>query len=288
MRKKNILVTGSSGLLGSVFLSMPHHLYSISTFPLNTDIANTEDVGTKLEGISPDIILHAAAYTDVDGCELNPDKATKVNVLGTENILDYCSKHDKKIIYISSTGVYGDNQVGAFSEKDRASPTTVHHCTKLSAEKLVLESPCESLILRVGWLYGGSISNKNNFVYKRYLEAVGNTVIYSSCSQKGNPTNVHDVVSQIHLLLENGQTGIFNCVNAGTDVTRYDYVSEIVRLFELDCKVAIATPGMFKRIAPVSSNESAKNQNLDSIGLNIMGPWNESLAKYIRDLKFYL
>jgi dTDP-4-dehydrorhamnose reductase len=267
---------------------MANQLYTISVFPLGVDVANSKEVGLILNEINPDIIFHSAAYTDVDGCEVNSSKAHRVNVLGTKNIVNYCSNHAKKIIYISSTGIYGERKIGAFSEKDRPSPTTVHHSTKLSAENLVLESSCESLILRVGWLYGGSIANKNNFVYKRFQEANNNTIIYSSSSQKGNPTNCHDVVNQIFLLLEHDETGIFNCVNAATNITRYDYVSEIVKLFELECKVEIAKLGMFSRVAPVSSNESAINQNLNSIGLNIMGPWNESLAKYIRDLRLLL
>lgn len=275
-------------MLGAVFASMANQHYSISELPLGADIANTKDIDLKLIEINPDIIFHAAAYTDVDGCELNPNKAHRVNVLGTENIVNYCRNHAKKIIYISSTGIYGENKLSAFSEKDRPSPTTVHHSTKLSAENLVLDSSCDSLILRVGWLYGGSINNKNNFVYKRFQEASKNNVIYSSASQKGNPTNCYDVASQILLLLERNILGVFNCVNAATDITRYDYVTEIVKLFELECKVQIAKPGMFSRVAPVSSNESAINQDLNSIGLNIMGPWNESLATYIKDLRLLL
>lgn len=285
MDNKRVLITGSSGMLGSVFASIMKESYLISVFPDGTDIADASDVTRKLYEIQPDIIIHTAAYTDVEGCELNPDRANRVNVIGTKNIVDYCNVCDVKIIFISSTGIYGDRKEDNYSEFDEPNPTTVHHSTKLKAESLIVNSLCKHLILRVGWLYGGSKNHKNNFVYKRFLEARDTKMLYSSANQKGNPTSCYDVVNQAVVLLNCDQVGIFNCVNEAVGVSRYDYVKEIVALFDLDCKVIVGKPGMFKRIAPVSSNESATNENLNRFGLNIMPSWKHSLAQYINELK---
>jgi len=289
MIKKHVLVTGSRGMLGSVFVSMTSDLFAISEFPQGFDIVNAQKVNKILEEIKPDIIFHSAAYTDVDGCELNPEKAHQVNVEGTNNLISYCNKFGVNLVYISSTGVYGDSKSDSrYIEDDETYPTTTHHITKLKAEKLVKSSLQKYLILRVGWLYGGHIEHKNNFVYKRFLEARNKTVIYSDNRQKGNPTNCHDVVNQVTLLLKNSYYGTFNCVNDAVNVSRYDYVKEIIRLFELNCSVEVADHNMFNRAASVSINESATNKKLTMLGLNIMPCWQDSLARYIDELNIQI
>lgn len=288
MNNKKALVTGSSGMLGSVFAYMMKDLYQISVFPAGTDIADSQAVTKKLHEIKPDIIIHTAAYTDVDGCELNPQTANNVNVLGTKNLVHYCHSYDVKIIFISSTGLYGDGKEGNYSEVDEPSPTTVHHLAKLKAENLIVNLLSNYLILRVGWLYGGDKNHKNNFVYQRFLEAKQSKTIYADATQKGNPTSCYDVVKQAVVLLNNDQVGIFNCVNDGVNVSRYDYVKEITALFDLACKVEIAKPEFFKRVAPISCNESAVNEKLNSLGLNIMLSWKQSLSQYIDELKLKL
>jgi dTDP-4-dehydrorhamnose reductase len=286
MRNIKVLVTGSSGMLGSEFLHLMQESHSTSSLPAGINIADNSAVAKALSDTRPNIVIHTAAYTDVDGCELDPNKAHQVNVLGTKNIANYCSSNNVKMVFISSTGIYGDSKEANYSEDDRPDPQTVHHASKLEAEHLVASLVADHLILRVGWLYGGSISQKNNFVYKRFLEAKNTSVIYASSSQKGNPTSCQDVVRQTCLLINKCQTGVFNCVNGAVDVTRFDYVKEIIEQLGLDCRVELAPPDMFKRLAPVSSNESAVNKKLGFIGLDIMPSWKVALARYICELKF--
>jgi dTDP-4-dehydrorhamnose reductase len=285
MIKKKVLVTGSNGMLGSTFVSMMGKSFSISVLPSGLDIADTLNIKKILNKIKPDIIFHAAAYTDVDGCELDPDKAYRTNVLGTENLISFCRDFGAKLIYISSTGVYGDKSNFHYTEDHETHPTTVHHSTKLNSEVLIQNNISDYLILRVGWLYGGGIEHKNNFVYKRFLEAKDKNVIYSDDSQKGNPTSCTDVVNQIFILMQHNSCGIFNCVNSANNVSRYVYVKEIINLFGLNCNVEISPFNMFKRSALVSKNESAVNEKLDMLGINIMPAWQISLSKYIQELK---
>lgn len=290
MQDTKILVTGSSGMLGSQFAKELKQFVSVFKLPKEVDIRVESQLKEELKKISPDIIIHTAAYTDVDGCELNPNSAYKVNVAGTENIVKFCRSINTKtkLVFISSTGVYGDTSKVNYSENDVPKPTTVHHKNKLEAENIIRNTLHNSLIVRVGWLYGGSIYHKNNFVFKRYLEAKNKKIIYSSTRQIGNPTSCKDVVKQTFHLIQNKAEGIFNCVNAGVGVTRHEYVKEIVKQFDIDCKVEMAKENFFQRSAPVSSNESAINKKLDSMGLNIMPFWKKSLEAYIDEIKYDL
>jgi dTDP-4-dehydrorhamnose reductase len=282
MNDKKILLTGSSGLLGS---TISKYFTSVYACDKEFDITNVDMVNKKLNAQKPDIIIHAAAFTNVEACELEVDKAYKINALGTQNLVNYCIGKNILFIYISSTGIYGTKKSTRYNEFDTVMPTTIHHKTKYEGENIVKTHLNKFLILRTGWLYGGEISHGKNFVYKRYLEAKDASKIYSDNTQIGNPTYVNDFVNQIELLINSNQYGIFNCVNDAKDVTRYEYVQKIIKYFDLECDVLVAPDGMFKRIAPVSYNESAINYKLTLLDINLMGDWEISLGKYIDSIK---
>lgn len=254
-------------------------------FGSELNITDSRLLTSTLNEIKPNIIIHTAAYTDVDGCETNPDKAYAVNTIGTQNLVNYCIGKDVLFIYISSTGIYGTSKTDAYTEFAPINPTTIHHKSKYEGEKVVQNHLQKYLILRTGWLYGGDKTLNKNFVYKRFLEASSKDVIYSDNAQIGNPTYGIDFVKQIQILVENQQYGIFNCVNNAIGISRYDYVKKIVELFDLNCDVKIAPDEMFKRVAPVSPNESAINYKLRLLGLNVMGDWEKALATYVQQLR---
>ena len=283
MSGKKILITGPTGMLGSILLeALPESI----GLRRELNILKSEKLHEELEKIAPDIIIHTAAFTNVELCETQKDEAYKINVLGTQNLVNYCTNRDTLFVYISSTGIYGtQNAHEPYNEFDAVYPTTVHHQSKYEGEKAVINHLNRYLIIRTGWLYGGDKTHAKNFVYKRYLEASNKDVIYSNNSQIGNPTSVYELVEQIKTLIQSSQYGVFNCVNSAKNISRYDYVKKIIELFELDCTVSIAEKGMFERVAPVSHNESAQNYKLDLLNLNVMGAWDDALSQYINQLK---
>ena len=256
MNGKRILITGSRGMLGSCLVNNFSNAVGYSSSKL--DITNALQVNQVLAIEKPDIIIHTAAFTNVEACEVEIDKAFKVNTIGTQNLVNYCI--DKDVL-------------------------TIHHKSKYEAERIVEKHINKHLILRTGWIFGGSTLHKKNFVHQRYLEANNNSLIYSDNSQIGNPTYVLDLVEQIKVLINANQFGLYNCVNYAKGISRYDYVKKIIELFSLDCKVEMAPKGMFERLAPVSHNESASNFKLDLLNLNCMGSWDDALSRYVEFLK---
>ena len=283
--KRKILVTGDQGLLGSSLLRFSKFREITGVCREQMDITLKESVERCLAFYQPDIVIHTAAHTDVEACEREPEKAYSVNALGTRIIADICKRNQTFLVYISSTGVYGSAESRAYTELDRVNPTTVHHRTKLDDELIVKEQLENYLVLRTGWLYGGPKAAKKNFVYKRYLEARENKKIYSNDRKVGNPTYVYDLVKQCDLLIEKNIRGLFNCVNSGENVTRYDYMKKIMKLFNQDCEVVPAGPEVFERVAPVSDNESAINFNLMKFGVDNMRGWEDAFTVYIQTLK---
>ena len=284
MRGKKILITGPNGALGS---SLLEYSDCKNVLGFDVDITHRSEVRERLLIEKPDVIIHTAAYTDVEKSETNPDKAYKVNTIGTLNLISYCLDKDVLFVYISSTGVYGENKsVNTYNEFDIANPTTIHHKSKYEGENIVKNHLNRYLILRTGWLFGGKRTHNKNFVYNRYLEASGSDVMYSDTSQIGNPTYINNLIKQMYVLIEEDQYGTFNCVDRADNISRYEYVKKIVELFDIKCKIkASKDSDRFKRVAPVSKNESAVNYKLNLLGLNIMEDWDKSLYRYVEWLK---
>ena len=133
-----ILITGSKGLLGN-YLTNNISADTVRGYSRKElDITNEVKLEKCLFEESPNVVIHTAAFTDVDECEKYPIKAFRVNSLPLEIITDYCKKKNALLVYISSTGVYGEKkQHEPYDERDKPGPTTVHHMSKLLCEVLV-------------------------------------------------------------------------------------------------------------------------------------------------------
>lgn len=228
-----------------------------------------------------DVIVHAAANTDVEGCEADPEGCYRDNALLTEIMAAAATRQGNKFVYISSTGVYGDYQKQAYTEYDSVRPTTHHHTAKRFGELAALRS-FDSLVIRTGWLFGGAPENRKNFVVRRIEEAArSNGIVYSNSEQRGNPTYVNDVAACLLQLIEDGQHGLFNCVNEGA-ASRMEYVAKIIELARLPVEVKPASARSFNRLARVSNNETASNLRLRQCGYATMPTWQEGLERYLR------
>ena len=285
MIDKKVLVTGPNGMLGSNILKFMSYKDVIGYSHSDLDITDHNLVRSVLSSEKPDIIIHTAAFTNVEACETEIDKAYLINTIGTQNLVNYALEHNILFIYISSTGVYGKQQDTPYTEFDSVHPTTVHHSSKYEAEKIIQNHLNRYLILRTGWLYGGDKTHEKNYVYKRYLDLKNSDVNYSVASQIGNPTYVKNLVKQIEVLISSKIYGLYNCVDHAENISRYHYVKKIGELFELKCEVKKAPEGMYTRVAPVSHNESAVNYKLNLLGLDVMQHWEVALSEYVEYLK---
>lgn len=282
-----ILLTGSNGLLGSSFCTFAEkNGYKITCLKrenLNINLG-IERIINYLESFDAEVIIHCAANTNVEECERNPHSCYRDNTLLTEVLAIACRKLGMKMVFISSTGVYGAHKKDAYIEYDDVSPTTVHHHAKWEAEKAVSSQLLNYLIIRTGWLFGGSWEMKKNFVANRIHEClISNRDITSDNTQIGNPTYVCDVVAKVMHMIQLGITGTFNCTNEGV-ASRYEYVKEIVRCADLNTRV-VASEKPFVRQAKVSFNESAINFKLTNLGLSPLPCWKKSLSDYINLLR---
>lgn len=150
-----VVITGASGMLGGAFYDIFSDFgCEIVTIPyqkLNT--FSSQDIANCIQGA--DILVHAAANTNVEECEIDVDSCYRDNYLITEFLAKICLISRIKMVYISSVGVYGEHQTEPYREYSDVIPTTHHHRAKLLGEKSVLSTSFSNLVIRTGWLYGG-------------------------------------------------------------------------------------------------------------------------------------
>src|SRR5436190_1821637 len=169
----NIGLTGASGQFGSTlqalwpgrkFVRIPHR---------TIQAGSVQHLRESFRAAQLDVLIHAAANTDLEAAENAPDPVWHDNVMLTQILL--CAARDVplKFVYLSSTGVYGQHKPTPYDEFDATLPTTLHHRSKLEAERLTQAQRPDHLILRTGWLFGAAPQQPRNFVLNRLREAKG-------------------------------------------------------------------------------------------------------------------
>lgn len=279
-----IAITGSHGLLGSELYNLASKDgFFVKRVSRNLIMPNLGVACIKkyLISLDCDVLVHCAANTNVEQCELNINACYRDNTLLSEVLAYICQELNMKFVFISSTGIYGSYKSNPYNEYDDVKPPTVHHRSKFVAEQRIQTFVSNFLIIRTGWLFGGSTTSIKNFIINRLNEASkSNGVIHSDIQQFGNPTYVKDVAERILLLLNDNVSGVFNCVNTGV-ATRYDYVKKIIKLSHFDVKVE-PLKEKFQRVAPVSFNESALNFKMDELGYSNLPAWESRLMEYMK------
>ena len=282
-----ILLAGAGGMLGTALRpALAGAWKEAEIVAAGREMLTVADPRALLDRVlsaSPDLVVNAAADTDVEGAELDAGPAFAANAELPGLLASACRMSGAPLLHVSSTGCYGTGKSEPYDDYDIPQPTTAHHRSKIAGEHAVRSSGCEHLIVRTGWLFGGEAGHRKNFVFKRVLEAAKSDVMRSDPTQTGNPTFVDDLADTVLAAFRAGVRGTCNVVARGS-ATRLDYVREVVRLSGLPCRVE-ASAGGFARRASVSPNEAAVNLRLRLLGLDAMAEWQDGLARYMVQLR---
>ncbi len=279
---RTVLVIGAKGMLGRDLTDVLH-----SSLPNDEilgwdideiDIQKGEETIFKIEKLRPDIVVHIAAYTDVDGCELNEEKAFAVNAEGTKHVALAASRCQAKMIYLSTDYVFDGNKREPYLETDFPHPLNVYGRSKLQGEQYVQELVRDALIIRTQWLYG---RHGRNFVASILQQAREKRVLSIVNDQIGSPTYTADLASAVIALIQFDARGIFHVTNSDF-CTWYTFGQAILKLSGVD-KV---------RVIPISSKELGRPairpsysvfscQKLKKETGLALRPWPEALKDYL-------
>lgn len=245
---KRILVCGSNGLLGQRLallfngaseyevLHTSHHRTfvqeDILTDYTQLDISNKSDVKSLVSSFRPDVILNAAAMTNVDECEQHRERAWKHNVTAVEHLADICRRIDAKLVHVSTDYVF-DGKHGNYSETDRAHPVNYYGKTKLAGENVILKCGIDHAILRTVLIYGVGIQVKKNFALWVIDNLSGKKEIRCVDDQISNPTHVLDLALAMKSVVDRSISGVFH-VSGSEIVSRYGFAVKAAEIFGFD------------------------------------------------------
>jgi dTDP-4-dehydrorhamnose reductase len=279
---KRILVIGAKGMLGrdlmGLLLSSHPHDEIIGWDIEDIDIQKEEDTVFKVEKLRPHLVINLAAYTDVDGCESNEEKALAVNAEGAKHVALATLRCRAKMVYLSTDYVFDGKKKEPYLESDSPHPLSVYGHSKWKGEQYVQKLVRDILIIRTQWLYG---RYGNNFVNSILRQASEKRALSIVNDQIGSPTYTADLARAISALIQFDARGIFNAANSDL-CTWYTFGQAILKL-----------SGMNKvRVIPISSKELARPavrpsysvlncQKLKKETGLTLRPWSEALKEYL-------
>ena len=274
-----IIVTGHKGQLGTALqrvmageellgLDLPEH-----------NITDPTSIIDTIVGLAPDVVIHGAAMTDVDGCERDPDMAFRVNTLGTQNTALACARCGATMVHVSTNEVFDGTLGRPYYEWDTPSPRSVYARSKAAAEFLVRTLLNRFYIVRTAWLYarGGS-----NFVTKIIAAADKHGALRVVTDEVSAPTYAPDLAGAIARLIHTDHYGIFHFANSGI-CSRREWACKILQLSGRGhIPVEPITTDQWPRAASPPLYAPILNFTGAALGITLR-PWEEALEAYFSD-----
>jgi dTDP-4-dehydrorhamnose reductase len=274
-----IFITGASGQLGSALqIQLSEHELFPADLP-GIDITDSQKIVGQIKSFQPDIVIHCAAYTDVEGAANNPELAYKVNGLGTQNVALACLQADTDLVHISTNEVFAGNQPDGYEEWMDLNPINPYGRSKVAAEYYVRTILSKYYIIRTAWLYA---QGGHNFIHTILHSAREGNQLSVVADEVGNPTYAYDLAEALAKLIKTGQYGTYHFVNEGY-CSRLTFAREALRLSGLgDVPVTPILANEFTRASSPPKFSALKNIAGAAVGIRLR-PWQEALAEYLSD-----
>ncbi len=284
------LITGGGGQLGfDVRRDLLHRDVSESDVAAPSskelDITDARAVEKYIGIFQPNVIIHCAAYTNVDGAESDQEACRKVNVEGTRNLVRAAEKVDAKIIYISTDYVFDGESAEPYEIDAKTNPKSVYGQTKYEGEEIVREYP-KHFIVRIAWIFG---INGRNFVKTMLRVANDRDEVAVVDDQIGSPTYTVDLAKFLVDLSKTEKYGIYHATNEGF-CSWAEFTEEIYKNAGLDTKVKKVSTEEYIELAgkPQAKRPKFSKLSKDSIeqnGFERLPAWQDAVKRYIAELK---
>jgi len=275
------LITGGGGLLGSALSNvLEYQNKEYKTF-LKSELDVTDLYATKccIEAEDPDVVLHCAAFTDVDKSESERKASFEVNSVGAQNVAETCRSVGAKMVFFSTDYIFSGNEKIPYSPNANPSPISTYGESKLAGEKKVIASGVGLLLIRTSWLYGAMGGGFVPTIIKRAQEGRGLRLV---ADQIGSPTWAMNVAQATLDLVSYGARGIYHLSDAG-ETSWYELGEEILSILGIKAKiepVSSETWGAPAARPCYSVLDSTKAEEL--LGRR-MTPWREALKTFLKE-----
>ena len=271
-----ITIFGASGLLGTALMREWSGDTLTGLSSRDADIRDAKRVQQAVRETRPEWIVLAAAYTDVDGCEGNPDLAFAVNRDGAVNVATAAKLAGARLVFLSSDYVFDGKKASPYETSDARNPQSVYGRTKAEAEIRLLELMPDCCIVRTSWLFGIGGKCFPDTILKLAASRPALDVVND---QRGSPTYAVDLARAIIQLCRKGATGIVHATNSG-NCTWFEFAQEIVRTAGLATTVRPVSSQQMARPAPRPAYSVLSPNRLQVLGIE-MPSWHDALRRYL-------
>jgi dTDP-4-dehydrorhamnose reductase len=283
----NVLVTGARGALGTDLVRVFGEEHQVMPTDVDEMDIRVRDVVARVAAdCHPDLIIHLAALTDVDRCELEPDEAFHTNTIGTQNVALVCQQLEIPMVYLSTLSVFDGTKPDPYIEFDTPNPQSCYSQSKYQGERIVQSLLPRYYIVRAGWMFGGGTKD-GKFVAQIGRLAQERPELKVVNDKFGSPTYTVDLARGIMALVATSQYGIYHMVNTGPPATRYEVAQAVLQYAGITgCKLREVRSVEFPLPAPRPRMEAGRNLATELIGLPPMRPWREALKAYVQTTLF--
>ncbi len=273
-----IAITGAGGQLGQSLqqvLGDEHELLPLRREDLDIERPDAVD---RLVATGAQLVIHPAAYTNVDGCAREPERAYRANTLGTKHVALACRQLGAPLVYVSTNEVFDGRGTRPYYEYDQANPVNPYGWSKWAGEQVVRELLDQFYIARVAWLFGG----ERNFVRTVARLAGERDELPMVSDEIGSPTYTPDVAAAIGQLIQTQHYGTYHIVNEGF-CSRYEFAAEVLRLIgNQRMKLKPIRLADFKRDSVVPSYTPLRNAAAAALGITLR-PWQSAVAEFVEN-----
>jgi dTDP-4-dehydrorhamnose reductase len=287
---QRVVVTGAGGQLGRFLVPAVHRsgatVIAFGSRPdagidVAVDLAEREAAIDALREAKPHVVIHAAACTDVDGIEREPQRGERSNARATQNVVDAAKDAGAYLVAVSTDMVFPGDDGTPYAEDAPTSPISAYGWSKLMAERAVLEAGSGFAVARTAWLYGGAGKHFPRTVLTVLRDRGGMEVVDD---EFGSPTYAGDLAEAlVQLAMQRGE-GIFHLVNEGR-ASRLTLARETARIAGLDPERLrpISTQAFLERF-PLPARRPADStlRNLRAAALGIsLRDWRDAAKEYV-------
>ncbi len=272
-----IILTGEDGQLAKIlYKTLTAEGMTILPFPEQENSITDPAIVRNLSDASPDIVIHCAAMTNVDGCAQDPDTAFKVNAFGTQNVAHACLRCNAEMVYISTNEVFDGRAEYPYREDDATNPLNPYASSKLAGEKMAARYVKKLYVVRTAWIFS---PGRNNFPAKIIAAADAKKELKVVTDEVSNPTYAPDLAEAISQLIKTREYGTYHFVNAN-HCSRYEFAKEILRLSgREDVPIQPTVLADYPRPSIVPHFTPLLNLNGARLGIELR-PWPQALADY--------
>jgi dTDP-4-dehydrorhamnose reductase len=273
-----VLIVGAGGQLGRDLLRVfqaDSTVIGLTHSQLN--IVEGEAVRLAMRDARPDLVLNAAAYTDVEKAEEDERTAFHVNANGAQRIAEASAAIEVPVVYFSTDFVFDGTKREPYTPEDQTSPQSVYARSKRRGEENTRWNNPQSFVIRTAWLYG---PGGNNFVEKILKAAKSRPSLRVVNDEVGSPTYTRDLATATRALVKTKAYGIYHSVNAGS-CSRYEFAQAIVKGAGLETPIEPCSASEYPSKAARPAYSVLSNEKLESSSGIVMPDWRDGLARYM-------